>query len=462
MKRSTSASKKTRKAKRVAIEATRSKVAGIDIGSREHWVCGPVGDDGEREVRVFGASTPQLQAMAAWLLELGVKSVAMESTYVYWIPVYELLAAAGLEVVLVNARTLRNVPGRKTDMNDCQWIQLLHSCGLLKGSFRPEDAVCRLRALQRQRGNLIESRSRFVQWMQKALDQMNVRVHHAVTDITGVTGMAIIRAIVAGERDPLRLASLRNRGCKQSERTIAQHLTGNWRDEHLFNLQTALHFYDEVEHAIADYDRRLLREVEALQPVERRHEPVPSHPNPKKQREIRKCGDEPLREALWRFANVDLTTIDGISAPSAQVILTEIGTDLQAFPTEKHFVSWLRLCPRAPISGGKPIKKRRNGMGASRVAAALRMGAVSVQRSKTALGAAFRRLARYKGLTVAVSAVARKIAQHVYRLLRYGQAYHDIGEQQYEARYKHRRLIALHHSARELGFALTPTAAAAP
>jgi len=453
--------KKTRSSKRVALEATRSKVAGIDIGSKEHWVCGPVREDGEREVRIFGASTPQLQAMAAWLLEQGVKSVAMESTYVYWIPVYELLEFAGLEVVLVNARTLHNVPGRKTDMHDCQWIQLLHSCGLLQGSFRPQDAICRLRALQRQRANLIESRSRFVQWMQKALDQMNVRVHRAVSDLTGVTGMAIVRAIVAGERDPVRLASFRDRGCKQSEKAIAQHLTGNWRDEHIFNLQMSLQLFDQVEHTIANYDQRLLQELEALQPTERSHEPVPSHPNPNKERELRKRGEQPLRQALWRFANVDLTTIDGISASSAQVILTELGTELHCFPTEKHFVSWLRLCPRKPISGGKPIKKRRNGMGASRVAQVLRMGAVSTQRSKTALGAAFRRVARHRGAAVAIFAVARKLAQYVYRLLRYGQAYRDIGEQQYEARYEHRRLIALQQSAQQLGFTLVPNPASA-
>jgi transposase len=442
--------------RRVALEVSRPKAAGIDIGSQEHWVCGPERDDGDREVRVFRATTPQLQEMAAWLLAQGVESVAMESTYLYWIPVYEVLEAAGLEVVLVNARMLHNVPGRKTDMHDCQWLQRLHSCGLLQGSFRPKDAICRLRALQRQRANLVESRTRFVQWMQKALDQMNVRVHRAVSDLTGVTGLAIVRAIVAGERDPLRLAALRDKACKQSVQTIAEHLTGTWRDEHIFNLSTALRLYDEMERVISEYDARLLQETEALQAEERQNEPVPVHPNRGKERVIRKRGDHELREALWRFAGVDLTTIDGISATSAQIILTEVGPDLNAFATEKHFVSWLRLCPRVPISGGKPLKKRRNSMGASRVAGALRMAAVSVQRSKTALGAAYRKVARNKSAAVAVFSVARKLAQYVYRLLRHGQAYVDIGEQQYEARYRQRRLSALAQNARELGLALVP------
>lgn len=459
MNREASARGKRRTKKSSALEATRPLVAGIDIGSTEHWVCGPCRDDGEREVKVFGASTPQLQEMASWLIEQGVESVAMESTYVYWIPVYEVLAAAGLEVVLVNARMLHNVPGRKTDMHDCQWLQLLHSCGLLRGSFRPQDAICRLRALQRQRGNLIELRSRQVQWMQKALDQMNVRVHRAVSDLTGRTGMSIVRAIVAGERDPMKLAALRDRGCKQSVQAIAQHLTGTWREEHLFNLAMSLRLYDEIESAIDEYDKRLLGELTELQPDERRHEPIPSHPNAGKERVIRKRGDQPLREALWRFANVDLTTIDGLSASSAQVILTEIGTDLHAFPTEKHFVSWLRLCPRGGISGGKPIRKRPNGLGASRIATVLRTAAVSLQRSKTALGACYRRIARRRGAKVAVFAVARKLALLVYRLVRHGQPFVDVGERQYEARYQQRRLRALEETARELGYGLVPATA---
>lgn len=445
--------RKSRK-KRARLEPLRPMVAGIDIGSTEHWVCGPETEGGEREVRVFGATTPELGRMAAWLTEAGVDSVAMESTYLYWIPVYEMLEQAGLEVLLVNAAALKNVPGRKTDMADCQWIQLLHSCGLLRGSFRPSDAICRLRALQRQRANLITERSRAVQWMQKALDQMNVRVHRAVTDLTGVTGMAIVRAIVDGERDPERLAAHRDPRCRKSVQEIAEHLTGNWRDEHIFNLASSLRLHDHLNQLIESYDAQLLTEIGALQPEERREEPCPPHPNPSKQRAMKKRGDLQLREALWRFAGVDLTTIDGISAPSARVILTEIGTEIAAFPTEKHFVSWLRLCPRVPISGGKPIKKRRNGMGASRITACLRMAAVSIQRSKTALGATYRRVARRKSGAQAVFVVARKLATYVYRLLRYGQEYVDIGEAAYQARYRDRRIRALRTNADDLGFDL--------
>jgi transposase len=444
------------------LEVMRPMVAGIDIGSEEHFVCGPADGDGERQVRAFRATTTELRAMAAWLLEQGVESVAMESTYLYWIPVYEVLEEAGLEVVLVNARMLHNVPGRKTDVQDCQWLQRLHSCGLLRGSFRPRDAICRLRALQRQRANLIEARSRCVQWMQKALDQMNVRVHRAVSDLTGHTGMAIVRAIVAGERDPLRLAALRDKSCRKSVEQIAEHLAGNWREEHVFNLSMSMRLFDETDRAIADYDARLLREIEELQPEDRRTEAVPPHPNTGKEKVIRKRGDQSLREALWRFAAVDLTTIDGISAHSAQVILTELGSDLNAFPSEHHFVSWLRLCPRVAVSGGKPLKKRRNGIGASRVAAALRMAAVSIQRSKTALGAAFRRTARHKGAAVAVFSTARKLAQYVYRLIRHGRAYVDIGEAQYQALFRRRQINALTQTAKTLGFALVPAAPVPP
>lgn len=446
-----------RKRKARGLKVLRPNVAGIDVGSEQHWVCGCEDESGNRPVRVFGATTADLYDMAHWLLEQGVESVAMESTYLYWIPIYEVLEEAGLEVVLVNARALRNVPGRKTDMLDCQWLQLLHACGLLRGSFRPSDHICRLRALQRQRGNLIEERTRHVQWMQKALDQMNVRVHRAVTDLTGVTGLRIVRAIVDGERDPVRLAQHRDKRCKLSEAEIARQLTGTWREEHLFNLQMALRLFDEVERAIASYDERLMTEVEALQPEERRQEPCPPHPKPSKQRTILRRGDQDLRTALWRFSGVDLTTVDGINAQTAQLILTEVGIDMAAFPTEKDFISWLRLCPRKPISGGKPVKKKRsNGMGASRLCAAFRMAAVSVQRTKTALGAFYRRKARARSGAIAVAAVARKLAQYVYRLLRFGRPYFDEGQERYEERFRQRQLAALKATARDLGFCLLP------
>ena len=437
-----------------SLPAIRPMVAGLDVGSSEHWVCGPAKPDGTPNVRVFGTTTSQLNELADWLIGQGVESVAMESTHVYWIPIYELLESRGIEVLLVNARQLHNVPGRKTDFSDCQWIQLLHSCGLLRGSFRPGEAITRLRALQRQLGNLVAQRSRCVQWMQKALDQMNVQVHRAVTDITGMTGMAIVRAIVAGERDPVRLAAHRQRGCHKSAEQIAQYLTGTWRDEHLFNLASGLRLFDMLEGEIASYEGRLADEVQALQPPERREEAVPPHANPIKEKAIKARGEHQARTNLWRFAGVDLARIDGISTGVAQVVLTEVGPDLAAFPTEDDFVSWLRLCPRTPISGGKPLKKRRNGLGANRIACALRMAASALRRSKTALGASFRRLARRKGDSVAIFATARQLARLVYRMLRYGQDYIDIGDKAYEQRFQIRRLAAVTAAAKSLGYSL--------
>src|SRR5712691_12834568 len=244
-----------------ALPVVRPRVAGLDIGSAQHWVCGPARADGAPNVRVFGTTTDQLKELADWLADQHVESVAMESTSVYWIPIYELLESRGIEVVLVNARQLHNVPGRKTDFSDCQWLQLLHSCGLLRGSFRPGEAITRLRALQRQLANLVAERTRCVQWMQKALDHMNVQVHRAVTDLTGVTGLAIVRAIVGGERDPARLALHRDPRCAKSAEQIAQYLTGTWRDEHLFNLASALRLFDVLTTEIASYDERLLKEL---------------------------------------------------------------------------------------------------------------------------------------------------------------------------------------------------------
>lgn len=427
-------------------------VAGIDVGSTQHWVCGPP-RDGKPNVQVFATTTDELNALADWLAKQGVKSVAMESTYIYWIPIFELLESRGIEVVLVNARTLHNVPGRKTDFSDCQWIQLLHSCGLLRGSFRPSDAITRLRTLHRQMTNFVVERGRCTQWMQKSLDQMNVQVHRAVSDLTGTTGMAIVRAIVAGDRSPKSLAKHRDPRCRKSEDEIARYLTGNWREEHLFNLAAALQHYDFLEKTIASYEARLLEELTNLQPPERKHESPSPHPNPTKEKTIRLRGGE-ARTTLWRFAGADLTRIDGISTNTAQTVLTEIGPNLAAFASEDHFVSWLRLCPRTPISGGKPLKKTKNGLGANRVAAALRMAATTLKNSKTALGAAYRRISRHKGAGVAVFATARQLARLVYRMLRFGHEYVDIGEAAYEEQYRVRRLAGLKESARSLGFTL--------
>lgn len=433
-------------------------VAGIDIGSREHWVCGPARNDGAN-VKVFGTTTPELERLTAWLIEQGVRSVAMESTHVYWIPIYELLQSRGVEVLLANARQLRHVPGRKTDMADCQWLQRLHSCGLLRGSFRPDESICRMRALQRQIGNLVEEQSRTVQWMQKSLDQMNIQVHRAVTHITGKTGMRIVRAIIAGERDPQVLAEMRDHRCRKSVAEIADHLTGTWRDEHLFNLASALRLYDVLESEVARYSEKLAEYLVDLQPDDRKGEAVPAHPNKVKESAIKRRGDQELRTNLWRFAGVDLLRIDGISSPTAMIILTEIGTTLAAFPDEHHFVSWLRLSPRCPISGGKQLYKRPNGTGSNRISGALRLAAVALARSKTALGAYFRRIRRSKGGKVAVFATARKLAQLVYRMLRYGQDYVDQGQDAYEALFQYKRIAGIKKAADQMGYVLVPKTA---
>ncbi len=321
--------KRKRKAKPVnALPVIRPNVAGIDIGSRSHFVAGPVSKDGSANVEEFETTTSKLLQMVEWLHSQNVESVAMESTSVYWIPVYELLESNGFEVLLVNSRQISKVPGRKTDVQDCQWIQLLHSCGLLKGSFRPDEAICAMRSIKRQCSNLVAQRTKAVQWMQKALDQMNIKIHHAVSEITGKTGMAILRDIAAGQRDPMKLASHRDKRCRKSVSEIAEHLTGNWRDEHLFNLRKALQLYDSLQTLIDDYEAELLKKIKALQPPERKNEKIPKHANAHKERVIKQRGDQALREELWRLSGVDLTRIDGINSQTAHTFVTEIGVNI--------------------------------------------------------------------------------------------------------------------------------------
>jgi len=433
-----------------------ANAAGIDLGSREHWVCGPPREDGTPNVQRFGTTTPELFRLADWLKEQGVKTVAMESTGVYWIPLFEILDNRGLEVLLVNARHISNVPGRKTDMLDCQWIQLLHSCGLLRGSFRPSDDICRLRALIRERNTMVEQRSDWVRRMQKALDQMNVCVHHAVSDITGVTGMAILRAIVEGERDPFALARLRDARCRKSEKQIAEELTGNWRPEHLFNLRQALKMYDQLCAVIEDYDTEILTYITKHQPEQAASPLAPAHSSKSKARTLAKRGQEPLRQALYAFSGFDLTTIDGIGVDTASVILSELGLDFSMFPDETHFVSYLRLAPNLSISAGKKVPSKFKPTTCTRVSNALRMAALTLRNSKSALGGLYRRIAWRKGASVAIFATARKLAQLIYRLVRYGQAYVDTGTEAYDARFNQRRLKFYTKALKEMGYSLQP------
>lgn len=430
--------------------------AGIDLGSREHWVAGPPNQDNTPNVERFGTTTPELIRLAEWLENQDIKTVAMESTGVYWIPVFEILDSRGFEVLLVNARQISHVPGRKTDMLDCQWIQRLHACGLLRGSFRPSDKICRLRAMIRERSMMIEQRSDWVRRMQKSLDQMNICVHHAVSDITGVTGLAIIRAIVDGERDPKLLARMRDPRCRRSEEEITDYLTGNWRPEHLFNLRQALKIYDQIRSVIEDYDTEILNYLKELQPPDAGDSDVPPPYSKAKAKSIAKRGHEPMRQSLFRFCGFDLTTIDGIGVDTASVIISELGLDLSPFPTESHFVSYLRLAPNLSISAGKKVPGKFKATTCTRVANALRMSATTLRNTKTALGAFYRSVAWRKGASVAVFATARKLAHLVYRLIRYGQAYVDIGSKAYEQHYNQRRIKAYTNALLKMGYKIEP------
>jgi transposase len=439
----------------------RRSVAGIDLGSEQHWVCAPTLDGSGREVASFGATTAELIRMAEWLQARAVESVAMESTGVYWIAPHEVLEAQGLQVLLVDTRQLARVPGRdkKSDPTDCEWIQRLHSCGLLRGSFRPEEAICMLRTLVRDKANLVAERSDWLRRMQKSLDQMNVRVQRAVSDIDGATGMAILRAITKGERDAQKLAKLRDRRCSKTEQEIAEQLRGHWREDHVFSLQQALKMYDAVEERIAAYEKEILRKLGEMEREGQQGQSAPPLNNMNKAKMIKKRGQEPMRQALYRMSGVDITQIDAIAVQTVEVVLSEYGPDFSRFPTEKQFVSHVTLAPRVATSGGKPVKKKKRNSASTRVAAALRMAALSLRHSQTALGAYYRRIAQRRGADIAVFAAARKLATLIYRLLRWGQPYVDEGAAAYENRYRHHRIGRLAATAKELGYQLTPVAA---
>ena len=329
--------------------------AGLDIGSEEIWAA--VAPERTAEpVRKFGTFTPDLQALADWLIACGVDTVALESTGVYWIPVYEILEARGLKVYVVNARHVKNVPGRKSDIQDCQWLQGLHSVGLLRGSFRPAGEIVALRAYLRQRATLIEYRAAHIQHMQKALQQMNVQLTQVVSDITGVTGLTILRAIVAGQRDPQQLAALRQPGVKKTEAEIAKALTGNYRPEHVFALQQALALYDFYTAQMVACDAEIERQFANLKPVSDDLPPLP--PSTKRDTHSKNAPRYDARSYLYRLTGVDLVAITGLNESTVQAIISETGPDLSAFPNEKHFTSWLSLAPHNDISGGKLLRSR--------------------------------------------------------------------------------------------------------
>jgi transposase len=431
--------------------------AGIDIGAAEHYVAVPATAD-PQPVRSFGACTADLEALADWLAACGVTSVVMESTSVFWIPLFELLDSRGFEVRLVDARQMRRIPGRpKSDVHDCQWLQRLHSYGLLAAAFRPEESVCVLRSYLRQRAMLVSDAARHIQHMQKAMTQMNVQLQHVVSDITGVTGMAIIRSILAGERDPVALGKLRDDRCGHSEADIARALYGNWRQEHLFALKQAVELYDFHQRQIAACDRKIEAQLRQFE------DKSGGQKLPPKVRRRRRGDNRPAfdaRQALYRMSGVDLTVIEGIEESTALTVLSEIGTDMSRWPTVKHFCSWLGLCPNHRISGGKVLSRRTKPC-ANRAAAALRLAAYGLHRSQSAMGAFLRRLKARLGAPKAITATAHKLARLIYSLLKHGTAYVTQGMQEYERRYRERAIHKLNRRAKELGYELVQAAAPA-
>jgi transposase len=427
--------------------------AGIDIGSERHLVAVPEGRDSV-SVREFGPFTADLEALAAWLKQCGVTTVAMESTGVYWIPLFELLERRGFEVKLVDARHVKNVSGRKSDVLDCQWLQQLHTYGLLAGAFRPADEVCVLRSYLRQRQMLTQSASMHIQHMQKALQQMNLLLHNVVSDITGLTGMKIIKAILAGEHDPQVLARNRHERCQNDAATIAKSLVGNYREEHLFALRQAVDLYETYQAKIADCDHVIIKQLEKQPDNSDDGPPTPEKPVQGRDR-LRDGVD--VRDLLFKKSGVDLFAIPGLAADTLLTLASEVGFDMTPWKTEKHFASWLGLCPGTKKSGGKVLnnKTKRNP---NRATQAFRMAAASLYRSQTALGAFYRRMKSRSGGQQAVTATAHKIARIYYAMLTKGTSYLEFGQRAYEQRYKERRIDHLKAQAKSLGFQLVPCA----
>jgi transposase len=439
------------------LEVTHPNAAGIDIGKGSHFVAVRP-DITDTPVREFSSFTEDLEAIAEWLAQCGVDVVGMEATGVYWIPLYELLESRGFTVHLVNARHVQNVSGRKSDVLDCQWLQQLMSYGLLAGSFRPEEDICVLRAVSRQRDMLVAYQAKHVQHMQKSFAQMNIKLDNVISDITGVTGQKIVRAIVDGERDPLVLAKLRHARIVASEEEIVKSLQGSWREEHLFSLKQAVSLYDAYQGQILECDQRLAQVLGSLASCE----PAPEPPQPEKRGRGRpvKVPAFDLRKALHLACGVDLTLIDGIDLGTALKVVAEVGTDMSRFKTVKHFASWLGLCPGTKISGGKRLSGASQRH-ANRLAQALRMAAVSAGKSHSALGAYYRRMSARVGKAKAIRATAHKLARLIYTLMTKGQAYVDRGQQYYEQQYQQRVVKSLEKRAREMGFSLTRIDAAA-
>ncbi len=442
-----------RPSRQAAITLTHPNAAGIDIGSAAHFVAVPPDRDDE-PVREFPSFTAELHRLADWLDACNVDTVAMESTGVYWIPLFELLESRGFTVLLANARSVKNVSGRKSDVLDCQWLQQLMSYGLLGGAFRPTEQVCVLRALTRQRAMLLRSQARHVQHMQKALTQMNIQLANVISDVVGETGQRILRAIVAGERDGLALARLKNARIHASEQEIAASLQGSWRAEHLFALKQALDAFDFCAQQLSECDAQIEAQLQNLHICE--DEPAKG----KKRTRARNAPRFDLRTQLFRMCGVDLTRIDGVDVTTALAVISEVGVDMSRFKSDKHFASWMGLCPGTRITGGKVISGKTKRC-ANRAAQALRLAAAALRTSQSALGAYYRRLCARMDKPKAVTAAAHKLARLIYAMLTKGQEYTDAGQDYFEERYRQRVLHNLAQRAKAMGMQLTPCESAA-
>lgn len=428
--------------------------AGADIGAREIYVCVPEHADPEQPVRRFETFTADLHKLADWLVECKIRTLAMESTGLYWLPLYQILEDRGIEVCLVNARHVKHVPGRKSDVKDCQWLQFLHSVGLLRGSFRPAQEICAVRSLNRHRQSLLEQAADQVRHMHKALDQMNLQIHHVLSDLTGATGLAIVEAIVAGERDPAKLAGLRRTQVKSPEQTLRKSLEGDWRPEHLLVLRLAWQSWQHIQSQLEELDRHLQQAVEAMEGrLEAQEAQDLCHQSRCRMGANAPKAAKTLREEYCRILGVDLTTIPAISVITVQAFLTEIGPDLSRFPSVKHFISWLGLCPGTKISGGK-VLDARSRKGKPRFALLLRQAAQSLHRSQSALGACYRRLRARLGAPQALTAMAHKLARIIYTLITRQCSYDESLFADTEKLHAHRQFQRLQRQAQKLGYSL--------
>jgi transposase len=422
--------------------------AGVDIGATEIYIAVP-GDRDPQPVRHFSTFTEDLHAAAAWLKACNIESVAMESTGVYWIPLFQILEARGFTVFLVNAHHVKNVPGRKSDVSDCQWLQYLHSVGLLRGSFRPEQAVCTVRSILRHRDSLVQMASSHVQHMQKALDQMNLQLHHVISDITGLTGITILEAILAGERNPHQLAKLRDRRVKATEETIAKSLVGDYRREHLFTLRQSLEAFRHYQQLIGACDTEIEQYLEAF---ESKLDPPPGSTSPSKDGSKPKASEPrfDLQTHFHRIFGVDLTQVPGINVLTAQTLLAEIGPDFSRFATGPALTSWLGLCPDNRVSGGKVLSVKTRKV-KNRAATALRMAAQSLHRSQSFLGHFYRRMRAKLGAPKAITATAHKLARIIYHMVTTRHAYDETICAHNEVQNRQRLEARLRKQARELG-----------